>query len=99
MNEPDNLPDVEIVKSKKRAWIYDLLLVLILLVGAALRLRGIYWGEFTFMHPDERFLVWVGTDIQPTGSETLGDAPAASRPGMASERSCLRACGLAAKRR
>jgi hypothetical protein len=67
---------------KRPAWIFELLLVLILLLGGALRLRGIYWGEFTYMHPDERFLVWVGTDIQPIGSETLGIPPSASQPGM-----------------
>ena len=43
----------------------DLLLVIILIVGAILRLAGSYWGEYTYMHPDERFLLWVGTDISP----------------------------------
>ena len=48
-----------------RNLIFDLLLVVILLAGSALRIAGSYWGEYTYMHPDERFLVWVGTDISP----------------------------------
>ncbi len=43
----------------------DLLLVVILLAGAYLRLVGLNWGEYQYLHPDERFLVWVGTDISP----------------------------------
>ncbi len=43
-------------------------MILILVVGAFLRLRGIYWGEYSFMHPDERFLIWVGTDISPVNN-------------------------------
>lgn len=48
-----------------RNLIFDLLLLLILLVGTALRMAGSYWGEYTYMHPDERFLIWVGSDISP----------------------------------
>ena len=36
-----------------------------LLAGAYFRLVGINWGEYQFLHPDERFLVWVGSDISP----------------------------------
>lgn len=43
----------------------DLILVLILLCGAYLRFTGLFWGENQFLHPDERFLIWVGTDIDP----------------------------------
>ncbi len=46
-------------------WIYDLLLVCILLGGAYFRFVGINWGEYQYLHPDERFLIWVGTDITP----------------------------------
>lgn len=48
-----------------RHLIFDILLIVILLAGATLRLAGSYWGEYTYMHPDERFLIWVGTDISP----------------------------------
>ena len=50
---------------KPRGWWIDLLLVCVLILGAYLRLVGIYWGEYQYLHPDERFLVWVGTDITP----------------------------------
>ncbi len=41
------------------------LLGLVLCAGAALRLIGTDWGEYQYLHPDERFLVWVGADISP----------------------------------
>lgn len=58
------------ISSKKRAatLIWGLLLVLSLLAAAYFRLRGIDWGEFQYLHPDERFLVWVGADISPVDS-------------------------------
>lgn len=52
-------------KNKLRFWIYDLLLVYVILVGAYFRFVGIQWGEEQYLHPDERFLVWVGSDISP----------------------------------
>ncbi len=52
--------------SNPSMWVLDLLLVVVLLVGAYLRTAGLYWGEYQYLHPDERFLVWVGTDISPT---------------------------------
>ena len=51
-----------------RVWIFDLLLILVLLTGVYFRATGIFWGENQFLHPDERFLVWVGTDISPVES-------------------------------
>ncbi len=48
--------------------ITGLLLLAILLVGLYFRLTGSYWGEFQYLHPDERFLVWVGSDITPIKS-------------------------------
>ena len=45
--------------------IFDLLLVVVLLLGLYFRMVGIDWGEYQHLHPDERFLIWVGTDIQP----------------------------------
>ena len=52
-------------KNQGRALILDLLLIGVLLVGAYFRLVGIDWGEYQYLHPDERFLVWVGSDISP----------------------------------
>lgn len=48
--------------------ITTILLILILMAGAFLRFRGLFWGEYQYLHPDERFLVWVGSDIEPVGS-------------------------------
>ncbi len=47
---------------------YLLGLLLILLVSAYFRTIGLYWGEEQYLHPDERFLVWVGSDISPVHS-------------------------------
>jgi YYY domain-containing protein len=48
--------------------IVGVLLTAILLIAAFLRFRGLLWGEYQYLHPDERFLVWVGTDISPVNS-------------------------------
>jgi hypothetical protein len=48
--------------------IFNLALILILLVGTFLRFSGIDWGEYSFMHPDERFLLMVGSSIEPVDS-------------------------------
>ncbi len=45
--------------SEKRAWFYDLLFVLVLLLAGYLRLTGVNWGEGYHQHPDELFLVGV----------------------------------------
>ncbi len=55
-------------KKRTATLIWSLLLVLALLAAAYFRFRGIDWGEFQFLHPDERFLVWVGADISPVDS-------------------------------
>ncbi|HSB66558.1 MAG TPA: phospholipid carrier-dependent glycosyltransferase, partial [Anaerolineales bacterium] len=57
--------------------IYDVLLLYVLLFGAIFRYIGIKWGDWQYLHPDERFLIWVGADIQPTGTpqDQLGTPP------------------------
>jgi YYY domain-containing protein len=52
-------------RSKRKALLFDILLVYVLIMGAYFRTVGLNWGEFQYLHPDERFLVWVGTDISP----------------------------------
>lgn len=52
-------------------WVIPILLLLILAAGAYFRFSGIFWGEYQYLHPDERFLVWVGSDITPVAS--IGD--------------------------
>src|SRR3989304_4586227 len=52
-------------KRQVKAWVFDVLLVYVLLAGAYFRFIGIGWGEYQYLHPDERFLVWGGSDITP----------------------------------
>ncbi len=62
----DSLPVQTSRRAAERvAWLYDLLVVLILVAAAYLRFNGLFWGEYQYLHPDERFLVWVGADITP----------------------------------
>ena len=51
-----------------RAWIYDLLFVIVLLVAAFFRFTGINWDQGQHLHPDERFLTMVETSITPVKS-------------------------------
>jgi YYY domain-containing protein len=53
---------------EKRAWLYDLLLIGVLIVAAYLRTSGLGWGEMQHQHPDESFLTSVTIDIQPVNS-------------------------------
>ena len=50
---------------RKWDWVYDLLLIVVLLVGAYFRLVGLNWDEGQHPHPDERFLTMVETALQP----------------------------------
>src|SRR5512136_71329 len=81
MNNAITSPPLEPALKRKRRlvspWIYDVLLLFILFIGAFFRFIGIDWGDYQYLHPDERFLVWVGADIQPVGTspEILGEPP------------------------
>ena len=58
--------EIERVSAKpQHDWIYGVLLALILLGGAYFRLTGVNWDEGQYLHPDERFLAMVETDISP----------------------------------
>ncbi|HOU45467.1 MAG TPA: phospholipid carrier-dependent glycosyltransferase, partial [Anaerolineaceae bacterium] len=46
-------------------WIWDVLLVVILVAGAYFRFIGINWDDNHHVHPDERFLTMVATSISP----------------------------------
>ncbi|MFH2104537.1 MAG: DUF2298 domain-containing protein [Chloroflexota bacterium] len=50
--------------SPSRARVYDLLFLLVLLVGAYFRLVGVGWDDRQHPHPDERFLTMVETNMQ-----------------------------------
>ncbi|HVM71756.1 MAG TPA: DUF2298 domain-containing protein, partial [Anaerolineales bacterium] len=53
---------------KKPLWLYDILLIGVLLVGAYFRFSGIAWGELQYQHPDELFLTSVTYNISPVHS-------------------------------
>ena len=44
---------------RRRDWIFDLLLIGVLLLGAWLRTTGLDWDQGQHLHPDERFLTMV----------------------------------------
>ena len=46
-----------------RSW--EILLLIVLVVGIYFRFVGINWGDEQYLHPDERFFVWVTADISP----------------------------------
>jgi YYY domain-containing protein len=58
------------------------LVVLILLVGATLRLTGVDWDQGQHLHPDERFLTMVATSVSAPGSigEYLDTATSPANP-------------------
>ena len=47
------------------SWVFDVLLIGVLLVGGYLRLVGVNWDENQHLHPDERFLTMVEDGIRP----------------------------------
>jgi len=49
--------------NEKHFWIYDLLLILVLVLAAWLRVTGLDWGEFQNQHPDELFLSGVAENL------------------------------------
>jgi YYY domain-containing protein len=59
---------VEAVPSKPKrnlSWLSDVLLVLVLLMGAYFRLSGSDWGQLNIQHPDENFMTSVALAIHP----------------------------------
>ncbi|KAF0108406.1 MAG: hypothetical protein FD146_980 [Anaerolineaceae bacterium] len=50
---------------RKWGWLYDILLVLVLLAASIFRFTGVNWDESQHPHPDERFLTMVETAISP----------------------------------
>ncbi len=61
--------DAAVPNPKKNfAWLYDVLLIAILLAGAYFRLTGSDWGQLNIQHPDENFMTSVTLAIQPVHS-------------------------------
>ena len=50
---------------EKRAWLYDLTLVVVLLGAAYFRFLGLDWDQGQHLHPDERFLTMVESALSP----------------------------------
>ena len=55
--------------NEKRAWLYDLLFILVLLLAGYLRLAGSGWGEGYHQHPDELFLSGVLGNLRAQSCE------------------------------
>ena len=49
---------------EKHSWLYDALLLLVLLMAGYLRLTGVNWGDDGNQHPDENFLLGVVGNMQ-----------------------------------
>ncbi len=58
------------LESVALTWLMDAALLGVLLIGLFLRFNGLDWGQGQYLHPDERFLVWVTADLKPV--ESLG---------------------------
>src|SRR5512138_2447113 len=52
------------MRLEKRAWLYDLLLIIVLMVGTYFRTVGLNWDDDQHLHPDERFLTMVENALQ-----------------------------------
>ena len=65
VNRPQKTP-----KPIKLNWLWDLLIIVILLIGAYFRFTGLNWDTNYHLHPDERFLTMVESAISPV--ESLG---------------------------
>ena len=44
--------------------LFPLLLAVVMLGGFTLRFWGVSWDSYTHLHPDERFITMVGTDLK-----------------------------------
>jgi len=53
------------------AWLYDVLLIAVLVIGALLRFTGINWDDDSYNHPDERFLVMTTENLLPVSDLAL----------------------------
>lgn len=58
-------------RREKLPWLYDLILVAILLAGLFFRFTGVNWDANQHLHPDERFLTMVASSIEPVGTTTV----------------------------
>jgi hypothetical protein len=67
-----NVPVSEVRSHKKNHdLVWDILLLIILVIGAYFRFTGLNWDANQHLHPDERFLTMVASSIAPL--ENAGD--------------------------
>ena len=69
------------MSNEKHAWIYDVLLILVLGIGTYFRVIGLNWDQNEHLHPDERFLTMVESALEPIGNSQdplLGLPPTAA---------------------
>lgn len=65
LNELTNKPIKKTRKPINLPWIWDVLMIVVLLIGAWFRFTGLDWDTGYHLHPDERFLTMVETAIRP----------------------------------
>jgi YYY domain-containing protein len=65
------------MSNEKRAWVYDVLLILVLGIGTYFRVIGLNWDQNQHLHPDERFLTMVESALTPVNQsqDQLGPPP------------------------
>lgn len=64
-------PELTIKKPRRLSWLWDVLLIGVLIIAAYFRFTGIKWDDNHHLHPDERFLTMVETSISPV--KNLGE--------------------------
>jgi YYY domain-containing protein len=62
------MTDASTTPKSKAGWLYDVLLIVVLLAAAYFRLSGSDWGELNIQHPDENFMTSVTLAVQPVHS-------------------------------
>lgn len=51
--------------ARRSAFLQWVFLALLLATAGYFRFTGLFWGDYSYPHPDERFLIWVVSDIAP----------------------------------
>ncbi|GJQ35829.1 MAG: hypothetical protein JETCAE01_18390 [Anaerolineaceae bacterium] len=69
-----------IMTSEKHSWLYDVLLIFVLLLAGFLRLGGNNWGEGYHQHPDELFLMGVLDNLRAKACAQPAEIPVDACP-------------------
>ncbi|HWR66356.1 MAG TPA: DUF2298 domain-containing protein [Bellilinea sp.] len=72
MTDQPQPPTSQLVRSvpqkEKGTWLWILLLFVTITLAVYFRFTGLFWGEYSFLHPDERFFIQVTSHITPVQS-------------------------------